>query len=352
MMARADSPAGAGGVAGAKSAVGVNDLEVSVPASGRAYVNLAEAAVVAPGDAPKSSLAWDLAFEGYDLFTNSGVSGEGKGGAFGPLDLGTLLSSSAPAVPFVAADKAGGAFLGWYAYDSSQHVLYSRFHVYGVKEGDRLWKVQLLTYYGVANGAPTSALYQLRYAELTTGVTATHLLSVDGTAGGLGGTASSPGGCLDLATGTVAMLPVAEAQASSAWHLCFRRDALSVNGEAGGPRGIGAVDLAGSQATSELLVDVAARTANSEQALFDGVNSSSFAGATFRGDHVVSMFETGGWLDRSSSASSAAGVPSKQAWLVVDASGQHKFLVYFSDFHNATTSGPGTVVLHIKPVNG
>ena len=44
--------------------------------------------------------------------------------------------------------------------------------------------------------------------------------------------------------------------------------------------------------------------------------------------------------------------PLQQAWLVVDASGQHKFLVGFSNFKNATTSSPGTVVMHFKPVSG
>jgi hypothetical protein len=81
-------------------------LRVSVPESGRAYVDLA-----APKIADGQSLEWDLAFEGMDVFTNSGPSGAGMGGSFGPLDVANLGSDTAPEVPFIATDKAGGAFL-------------------------------------------------------------------------------------------------------------------------------------------------------------------------------------------------------------------------------------------------
>src|SRR5262245_48704882 len=59
-------------------------LAVKVPASGRAYVKLDHLSVVTPAD-PATSVDWDLAFEGTDVFTNSGPSGPGEGGGFGPL---------------------------------------------------------------------------------------------------------------------------------------------------------------------------------------------------------------------------------------------------------------------------
>jgi hypothetical protein len=327
---------------------GTTELAIPVPQSGRTYVSLAEPAVITPSGDPKTSPSWDLAFEGYSIYTNSGVSGSGQGGAFGPLDLSTLSSSSAPDIPFISADKAGGAFLEWYAYDGGAHVLYSRFHTYGVKDGARLWKVQILTYYGLQNSAPTSALYQIRYADISSGAGAAQQLNVDGTTGGITDAATAPAGCLDLGTGTVSMLTVSAAQASSAWHLCFRRDAISVNGEVGGPRGIGAVDLQAAQTANEQLTAVKQKTADSEKSLFDGVSGSTLAGATFRGDHIVSAFETGVWVTPSQPLPQLV---SNQGWLVVDASG-HKFLVSFSAFQNATTSSPGTVVAHIKPVSG
>lgn len=326
---------------------GTTELEIPVPEAGRVYVNLTTPAVVSPSGDPQSSSEWDLAFEGYSVYTNSGPSGNGQGGAFGPLEPATFLDDGEPEVPFISPDKAGGAFVDWYAYDGTTHVLYSRFHVYGVKRGDRLWKVQIITYYGELLNAPTSALYQIRYAEITPEAGATQDLQVDGTAGGLSAPASAPSGCLSLDSGSVSPLTVAKAQASTAWDICFRRDSISVNGESGGPGGVGAVDLEASETEGEQLARVKARTAESEQGLFDGVNAASFAGAAFRGDHVVSAFETGGWLDDPQSPTAPTG----QAWVVVDASGQRKFLVAFSAFQNATASSPGTVVAHIKPVD-
>lgn len=337
-----------GNQAGGDPLAGATELAIPVPASGRVYVNLGQSAVVTPGGDPQRATDWDLAFEGYNVYTNSGVSGAGQGGAFGPLVL-TSLTSGIPSVPFISADKAGGAFLEWYSYDSGAHVLYSRLHVYGVKSGARLWKVQLLAYYGVRNNAPTSGLYQLRYAEVTANVGATQQLDIDATGGGIAESPSSPSGCLDLASGSVSMLTIAAAQTSSAWDLCFRRDAISVNGEVGGPRGVGAVDIQASQTRSESLAAVQARTADTEKPLFDGVSESTLSGAMFRGDHIVSAFETGLWLD---TTQSPAKPGANQAWLVVDASGGRKFLLSFSAFQNATTSSPGTVVAHIKPVSG
>ncbi|MET0792904.1 MAG: HmuY family protein [Polyangiaceae bacterium] len=321
-------------------------LEVPVPETGRSYVSLSEARVVTPtGDVTNSS-AWDLAFEGYDVFSNGGVSGAGKGGAFGQLDIGAFLDDSAPEVPFISADKTGGAFLDWYAYDSGSHALYSRFHVYGVQRGARLWKVQILRYYGEQDHAAVSALYSLRYAELSSPTPSTQTVEVDGTAGGLGASANSASGCIDLATGSVLSLTAIEAEASSDWDLCFRRDAVSLNGQASGPRGDAALDLQASETSSEELTTIVTETADSQLPRFDQATAADFEGGRFRGDHIVSGFETGRWLDETSTPPS----PTRAAWLVNDASGARQFLVAFSAFNEATVASPGTVVMHIQSV--
>ncbi|HEX7667255.1 MAG TPA: HmuY family protein, partial [Polyangiaceae bacterium] len=291
---------------------------------------------------------WDLAFQGFDIFTNGGVSGGGKGSAFGPLDALQFLEDGPPDVPFMTSDQAGGAFLKWYAYDSNGHVLYSRFHVYGVKSGSSLFKVQILTYYAVQNGAATSGLYQIRYADITSGQGKEHDLTIDGTAGGVSGPATAPSGCLDLASGNVTMLAPADAATSTAWDLCFRRETVSVNGEVGGPRGVGAIDLEASAVATEVLSDVEAETADGEKVVFDDADASAFTNAQFRGDHVVSAFESGGWLDSAQSPPE----PVQKSWVVQDAGGTKKFLVGFDAFQNPTTQSPGTVVMHIKPVGG
>ncbi|HLM71947.1 MAG TPA: HmuY family protein, partial [Polyangiaceae bacterium] len=59
-------------------------LELDVPSSGRAFVELTTPAVVAVDGDGSTSSAWDMAFEGYSVFTNSGLSGPGEAGALGP----------------------------------------------------------------------------------------------------------------------------------------------------------------------------------------------------------------------------------------------------------------------------
>jgi hypothetical protein len=335
--------ASGGGLAGAR------ELAVPVPATGTVYVSLATPAIVTPAGDPTASKDWDLALSGYHVLTDSGVSGAGMGGAFGPFEPAEVDGPGAPMAPFISADEAGGAFLDWYAYDGASHVLYSRYHVFGVKTGGKLFKLQVLTYYGLDNNTPTSALYQIRYADVTAATGATQTVMIDGTAGGLAGPPTAPSGCIDLASGAVMMLAPGDAATSSAWDLCFRRDQISVNGGLGGPRGVGAVDLEASQVAGEQLAAVMAETANSEQNLFDGVTTTTFGSAMFAGDHVVSAFETGGWLDDSQSPPAPA---QDQVWLVVDAGGQHQFLVTFTAFHDATAASPGTVVMQTKPVTG
>ncbi|MEI9938716.1 MAG: HmuY family protein [Pseudomonadota bacterium] len=321
------------------------ELEIAVPDAGRVYAKLAEPRISAPS-APADSNDWDLAFENYDVFSNSGPSGARQGAAFGQLDLASLLGDTAPEVPFLAPDKAGGAFLDWYAYDGTSHALYSRFHVYGVKRGDLIWKVQISSYYSEQDNAPLSGLYRIRYATLGDRVGATQTLQIDGTAGGIAGTTRASSGCLDLESGAITMLTPDLARQSQDWDLCFRRDSISVNGEVGGPRGVGAVDLQASETSRETLVGIQAETDDDALARFDSVSLTSLANAQFRGDHVVSAFETGAWVVPGSNPQT----PARAAWLVQDAAGEQKFLIAFSAFREPTTSSPGTVVMHIKPV--
>jgi hypothetical protein len=326
------------------------ELRVVVPESGRAYVKLATPEVVAVGGDPKASLDWDLAFEGFDVFTNGGVSGGGQAGGFGPLDTFAFLGDVAPGVPFISADKAGGAFLDWYKYEGgSTHALWSRYHVVGVKDGARLWKVQVLTYYGDRDGAPISGLYKIRYAELTaSGAGPTQeLAGLDGSAGGAQAPPATPSECLDLGTGARTMLTPDAARASAAWHLCFRRQSISVNGESGGPRGVGAVDLSADQVATEELEPIKALTAESAKPKFDAATTASFAGKAFRGDRIVSAFGDA-WVDRKV----LPFAPANAAWLVVNASGKQKFLLGIGAFEKPTTKSPGVVVMRVKPVKG
>ncbi|MBX3215501.1 MAG: HmuY family protein [Labilithrix sp.] len=321
------------------------ELLVQVPETGRVYAKLeSPPAIVTPADA-KTDLGWDLAFEGLDVFTNSGPSGAGASLAFGPLDPIAFLDDAAPQVPFLTADKAGGAFIRWYFYEGApNHGLYSRFHVFGVKDGDKLYKVQILSYYGKRDGAAVSALYRVRYAEV--GQPAKEAVDLDGTAGGTtAGDPSAPSECLDLGTGARTMLTTDEARASSAWHLCFRRQDISVNGEEGGPRGVGAIDFDAEKTATEKFEDVLDLTPESELARFDAIDAASFEGQTLRGDRVVSAF-SGLWTERGATPPA----PGKFAWLVIGPDGKKKYLVGFARFDGATATSPGTIAMRVKAV--
>jgi hypothetical protein len=324
------------------------ELRVTVPQTGRVYVRLnAPAAVVTPADPKNDPRGWDIAFEGLEVYTNSGPSGAGGVQGFGPLDAVAFIDDNAPQVPFLSGDKTGGAFLRWYFYDGSNHVLDSRFHTYGVKDGDKQYKVQVLGYYGDRNGAPVSALYRVRWSEITAAGPGTtqDIATIDGTAGGPTAPTTSPSDCLDLGTGVHTPLTEAQALQSTAWHLCFRRESISVNGELGGPRNVGAVDLDADKTASETLSDVNGRTPESELGKFDAVNAPSLAGQTFRGDRVVSPFSNL-WIEKGSNPPA----PRQAAWFLVGSDLTSKFLIGFARFEGATATNPGTIVMKVKPV--
>lgn len=273
--------------------------------------------------------SWDLAFDGTNVLTNGGVSGEKQGAAFGPLSSLVFLADTIPEHPFLVEDRAGGAFLEWYEYDGTNHALYSRYHVQGVRRGDAFYKVQILGYYGEIEGAPVSAVYQLRYAEVTPDGPGDTIAveNLDATAGGASGDEDAPSRCLILATGEQLELTPAEVVADATWDLCFRRDLVSVNGGEGGPGGVTAIDLHAGETLDETLEEIMERTADSEEERFDAIDYDDLTkrDLVYTGDGVVSAF-TGRWIEPGSSP--PAPEPDS-AWLVAAADGVAAFLIVF-----------------------
>jgi hypothetical protein len=338
----------AGGASGSVSGNEGTELTVDVPESGRVYIDLAAAKVITPANEGDST-DWHLALSGYDVLTNSGPSGPGDGSAFGPLDPIDFLGDVAPPVPFLAPDTTGGAFIDWWKYDNTEHVIWSRYHVYGVRDGARLWKVQILSFYGEEQGSPVSALYQARFGEvLDTGLgPITTLTHIDGTAGGPSPPATAPSDCLDLDGGKLIPLTPPEAIVSKAWHLCFRRSEIAVNGEYGGPRGVLAADIDADKTSGETLEQVKAKSADTELARFEGIDDAALtaAGITYRGDRIVTAF-TDQWVEKGSDPPA----PSDAAWFVVGPDNTSKFLLRFDRFEGATAKSPGKVTMRVKTV--
>lgn len=321
------------------------EFRIELAAGERAFASLAQAKQVEASEATQAE-AWDLAFEGFEVFTNSGPSGTGQGGAFGPNGELDFLFDSVPVVPFLQQDAPGGAFLDWYAYDGSTHQLYSRHHVYGVQAGDQLWKVQILGYYGEQLGAPVSALYRLRYAPVSSqGVGKTVAVeNLDATAGYPKVTEQAASGCLNLESGESLALTPAEATASRAWQLCLRRDRISVNGGIAGPGGVNAVDLMAAHSAQETLQGTQQLDAESTAAEFNAVDYAALTHKSldYQGDRVISMF-TDRWLEGSGKAAKVAPA----SWLVLGADGQTHYSVVFRNVL-ADAAGVTAVTLRVR----
>ncbi len=121
--------------------------------------------------AVSTATSWDLAFTGYTIKTNGGVSGTGTVMAipdlvtpFGTID--AAYASTAPAQAY-RADEFGGVFTTkrWYKYNitGTDNQIWPTFDVYLIKKGTTVYKVQLTGYYGT-NGAARQIT--LRYRKL------------------------------------------------------------------------------------------------------------------------------------------------------------------------------------------
>ncbi len=131
----------------------VRSLQVPVAANAVAYIDLDTDRVVTEND------AWDIAFNGWSLRTNSTAPGEAavRNLRFGP---GTTQTSNtfananlafarfAPAFVW-RADTFEGVFAAtpWYKYDSAINTVYPTFDVFLVRRGTAVWKVQFTGYF-------------------------------------------------------------------------------------------------------------------------------------------------------------------------------------------------------------
>jgi hypothetical protein len=337
------------GAAGSSSQGEAGVVELSVSPDARTFVELSEPSLVeVDGDGSKS-LAWDLALQGRDVFSNGGISGPGNTSAFGPLAPPTFLSDTAPEVPILLKDRAGGAMLDWYDYGGETHQLFSRYHVYGIRDAEHLFKLQILSYYGEQLGAPVAALYRIRWAEVGDGSVGEtqELAEIDATAGGDSTDDQQPSACIDLVSGTVTPLTPDEAALSDAWHVCFRRESIAVNGGLSGSRGVEAVDLDGDQTATETEDDIQARTEDTELPRFDSADHGALTTDTlsWATDGVATAFARR-WLEPGTDPIQL----SDSVWLVLAADGASKYLIKFESLSGDLGNDTATLSLRAKAV--
>jgi hypothetical protein len=336
----------AGGEGGGPSTA--EGLTLTVGPDARTFVSLATPSLVELEGDGKKSLAWDLALQGHGVLTNGGISGPGNSRAFGPLSAPTYLSDTAPEVPLLLEDRAGGAFIDWYDYGGATHQLFSRYHVYGLRDGERYYRLQILSYYGEQLGVTTPALYRIRYAEvLPEGLGEAHeVADIDATAGG-GNDDSAPSACIELDTEEVTMLTPDEAVESDAWQLCFRRESVAVNGGLSGPRALEAVDLQAADSATEVEAEIQERTAESERARFDAADFEALTlpELDYQPDGVVTAFGSR-WLEPGSDPLAV----SNAVWLVLGSDGVSKYLLRLRDLVGDPGVGDATLTLQAKAV--
>lgn len=114
---------------------------------------------------------WDVAFEGYTIRLNSGVSGTGtvRGVSAGTLAFASIDAPTAGSVPTQAlrSDTFGGVFATnrWYKYNitGSDNLIWPTFNVYLISVGSAVYRIQLTSYYGTT-GTPRQVT--MRYARI------------------------------------------------------------------------------------------------------------------------------------------------------------------------------------------
>jgi hypothetical protein len=137
-----------------------------------AYYDFSTGEVVTP-TSPSTSLDWDFAVASYDIHLNSSMFGPGQAAAYlntddsnNPRTDFDNISEAETQPQAYSTDEVGSIFADWYNYNPDTHQLTSKNHVYLIKVGANIYKIQLLSYYKNINGQPVSGWYTYRWLRL------------------------------------------------------------------------------------------------------------------------------------------------------------------------------------------
>ena len=135
-------------------------------AGGPIFVDFSAGTTTQPAD-PQSSTEWDIAFEAYEVHQNNTVFGSGQAGTYevwqdqsDPTDFNETMMVPMQ-VPFFA-DQFGSPLTEWYNYVHPQ--IFSKNHVYVIRDGDLYYKLQILAYYN--HDTSESGYYTFRWVQL------------------------------------------------------------------------------------------------------------------------------------------------------------------------------------------
>jgi hypothetical protein len=227
--------------------VPTTELSIELGDSSPHYIDLIAGEEVAEGD------GWDLRIEGWQLFLNGGESGEGKAGGIDmqlldlTMEFDELLRKN-QLLYFFFYDSYACALSDWwwYALDGT-HTLFSSYHTYIVRRGERDFAFQWLDYYQVLDGAAAAGYPQFRWAEVPTDGSEAEVWGeeLDATAGGLGAAFDDPTNkwtYFSFDDGVVDLTDNA-ALADESWDLGFKRFYIKSNSGPSGPAGVVTTDF-------------------------------------------------------------------------------------------------------------
>lgn len=188
-------------------------------------------------DASRDDDTWDLAFSDWYILTNGGVSGNAAGGGMALCEYAYEDVSKDTLPPFNEVDGHASVFEDWFETSSGAgggHILTSLGYTYLIRKGDTHYKLEILSYYGESGGAPVSALFHIRYAEIDKeGVGSIQdVENINGTAGGM--TAKGDAGYFSFDNGKLELTDE-EAEDSTSWDIRFKRHHIALNSGGSGP---------------------------------------------------------------------------------------------------------------------
>jgi hypothetical protein len=131
------------------------------------------------------------------------------------------------------------------------------------------------------------------------------------------------------------------------WHLCFRRDAISVNNEPTGPGDVVAVDLDADSTSSETAESLSTLTADSLLPRFDAVSYTALSDPALEyvQDGIVSAFGTR-WFERDGKRI----VPLEASWFVRSGDARHYYLVLFTSIESLPDGEGYRVEMRVREV--
>lgn len=214
--------------------------------SGPQYIDLVDGA-------ESDSSAWDIEVDGWNLFLNGGESGDGKAGGIDMelLDLELQfekMNRRNQLVWFLFFDSYACAISDWWWYGlDGTHTLFSNYHTYVVRKGDRDFALQVLDYYRVVDSSAEAGYPEFRWAAIpdASGSVDVQTVDLDATAGGVSADADDPSNrwtYFSFDDGEV-VLSDEEALASTAWDLGFKRFNIKSNSGPSGPGDVTSVDF-------------------------------------------------------------------------------------------------------------